>query len=94
MNLDGSCWILGIGVVLASSPDEALLRFHAFLDAERMRLLALYELSEYNADRVQDDPEKAYQLELAAVLVQTADQICYVYGRTSESLKNDGEYTA
>lgn len=88
INLDGSSWILGVGVLSAPTQEAALEKFHEFLKAEEMELIEIYETREYHSQDFNDESRRSNQIKNAARTVADDGESCYVYARTSEAMED------
>lgn len=84
MNMDGSTWLTGIGVLAAENKAAAMEAFKEYLSGKGMELLELYDHSEYRPDKFSDTSSKSAQVNNAVRLVLQDGMPCYVYARTSE----------
>ncbi|PUA26683.1 MAG: hypothetical protein B0W54_23385 [Cellvibrio sp. 79] len=87
MNLDGSSWILGVCVLSAANEAHALEKFNEFLKRDKMKLIEIYDLQKHSIDNFKDNSNRSSQINNAARMVREDGKACYVYARTSESMR-------
>lgn len=86
MNLDGSAFILGVGVVPASNMKEALIRFDAYLSSNKMELIELWKCEQWEPKNFTGAKEDDEQINLAASKALESNLIHYTCGVSSEAL--------
>ncbi|HVL01398.1 MAG TPA: hypothetical protein VM553_16390 [Dongiaceae bacterium] len=86
MNLDGSTYMLGVGVVPAASLREAMDLFDAYLVKQKMELLDLWKCEKWSPENFADSTLESKQINAAASKALEAGNIHYTCGISSEAL--------
>lgn len=91
LNIDGSEWIQGVCVLGAESQEEAEAKFSNYLYDNQMDLIDVYEFLPYKSEDYMDDSDLTKQINHAVGRVRSDGVECYIYARTSETVKSDEE---
>lgn len=86
MNLDGSTYMLGVGVVPAASLREALDLFDAYLAKQKMESLELSKCEKWSPESFTDGSQESRQINAAAGKALETGAIHYTCGISSEAL--------
>lgn len=84
-NFDGSEFIKGLGVVPATSPDEALSLFKQYLENQKLGLLDTSRPTQYDPNNFKDGTEDSREIKELATKALEKDQIGYACGFTYDS---------
>jgi hypothetical protein len=87
LNMDGSEWILGICVLHAGNQQQALQELSRYLQENEMDLIETYQIAQYQPEEYADHSDRSEQINYAARRVLQDGETCYVYARTSETIK-------
>ena len=94
LNFDGSEFIVGIGVVLATSIKEALEKFDAHLAEQGMSVIEISKCEKFDPVNFVDNSKENARIKEVIPDVLEKDKIFYVNGISSEALlskvRNDG----
>lgn len=86
MNFDGSEFMVGIGVVLATDIKEALEKFDTYLAEQKMSVIEVSKCEKYDPDNfVSNTEENKFINEVISDVLEN-DKIFYVNGTSSEAL--------
>lgn len=85
-NLDGSTFMLGVGVVPASSMKEAIEKFDVYLATQKMQIMELWKCEQWNPKNFPGDSLENRQINGAAEKALENDKIHYTCGISSEAL--------
>lgn len=86
MNLDGSTFMLGVGVVPAPSMKEALALFDIYLRNNKMELLQLWKCEQWSQNKFTSESLTDRQINRAADEALENNVIYYACGVSSEAL--------
>ena len=87
LNMDGSEWILGVCVLRAENQDQAMEKLGLYLQENALGLQEVYEIVQYRPENYLDNSARSDQVNYAARRVMADGETCYVYARTSETIK-------
>ena len=94
MNFDGSAFMVGIGVVLATSIKEALEKFDTYLAGQKMSVIEVSKCEKFDPGNFVEDTKENASIKDVIPDVLERDEIFYVNGISSEALlsevRNDG----
>ncbi|MGM8225192.1 hypothetical protein ACSV5M_01325 [Cellvibrio sp. ARAG 10.3] len=85
-NLDGSTFMLGVGVVPASNMREALTKFDSYLESRKMEIMELWKCEQWDPKNFIGDSLENRQINAAAGKALESDRIHYTCGISSEAL--------
>ena len=91
MNLDGSTFMRGVGVVPASTMKEALALFDAYLHDKEMGLLELWKCEQWDPKAHNSGSMEDEQINHAASKALETNLIHYTCGISSEALDCEGD---
>lgn len=86
MNLDGSDYMLGIGVVPATNMKEAITLFEAYLKTQNMELMELTKCEQFSVGNFDSQTLEDREIREAASESLETNKIYYVCGVSSEAL--------
>ena len=86
MNLDGSTYMLGMGVVPAASMREAMDLFDVYLAKQKMEMLELWKCEKWSPENFSDHTSASKQISAAASNALATESIHYTCGISSEAL--------
>ena len=86
MNLDGSEFMMGIGVVAATNMNEALERFDQYLSDQHMAMLETTKCEQYDPKNFRESTLQNRQITDAASRALDSGGIYYACGISSEAL--------
>jgi len=86
MNLDGSVFMQGIGVVPAASMQDAINLFNVYLASQKMELQELWKCEQWNPADFTDATPESRQINAAASKALESNIIHYTCGISSEAL--------
>lgn len=89
MNLDGSEYMVGIGVVPATNMQEALQLFEMYLKKQDMAVFELWKCEQYFPENFIEPSQKNRDLNEVAKEALDTNQIFYACGISSEALDDD-----
>ncbi len=89
MNLDGSTYMVGIGVVPASDMKQALSRFDEYLADNKMAILELEKCEQWDSANFAGNSFEERQINGAAGRALETGKIHYTLGESSESIECD-----
>ncbi len=85
-NLDGSTFMLGVGVVPASDVREAMDKFDAYLAKQKMEIMDLWKCEKWDPKHFKEDSLENRQINGAAERALENNHIHYTCGISSEAL--------
>jgi hypothetical protein len=85
-NLDGSEFMLGIGVVPAANMKEAIEKFDSYLANQKMKIMELWKCEQWNPKNFIEDSLQNRQINAAAEKALESGKIHYTCGISSEAL--------
>lgn len=85
-NLDGSTFMLGVGVVPASGMKEAIEKFDAYLAKQKMEIMELWKCEKWDPRNFVGDSLESRQINGAAEKALESSNIHYTCGVSSEAL--------
>lgn len=88
LNLDGSEWILGVCVLSADTKEQAIAKLGQYFKENDLTLQEVYEAAQYRPEDYTDESPRSEQINYAARKVLADGESCYVYARTSETIKS------
>ncbi|HTF96681.1 MAG TPA: hypothetical protein VL995_11155 [Cellvibrio sp.] len=91
MNMDGSEYIVGIGVVPATNMQEALQLFDAYLKKQDMAVLEAWKCEQYFPKNFSEISQKNSDINEVAQEALESNKISYVCGISSEALDCEEE---
>ena len=86
MNLDGSEYMVGIGVVRAINMQEALQLFDVYLQKQDMAVLEAWKCEQYFPKNFAEASQKNSEINEVAQEALETNKISYVFGISSEAL--------
>lgn len=89
MNLDGSEYMTGIGVVPATDMQEALRLFDMYLQTQGMVLLEVWKRERYLPEDFSNPSQANQEINESAIEALKNNNIAYVLGISSEALRCD-----
>lgn len=91
MNLDGSIFMQGVGVVPSSSMKEAMVEFENYLAKQKMELMELWKCEQWEPSNFNDNSPDSKMICAAAEKALESGVIHYTLGISSEALDCEGE---
>lgn len=91
MNLDGSEYMVGIGVVPATNMQEALQLFETYLKKQDMTVLELWKCEQYLPKNFTEASQKNSDINEVAKEALDTNKIFYACGISSEALDCEEE---
>lgn len=85
MNLDGSIYMVGIGVVPATNMQEALQLFNVYLEKQNMAVLDLWKCEQYFPKNFTEPSQQNRELNEVASEALDTNKIFYACGISSEA---------
>lgn len=79
-NLDGSTFMLGVGVVPASTMKEAIEKFDVYLASQKMEILELWKCEQWNLKNFSESSLEHRQINGAAERALETNKIHYTCG--------------
>lgn len=89
-NLDGSTFMLGVGVVPAKNMKEAIEKFDAYLASQKMEVMELWKCEQWDPKKFAENSQENRQINGAAEKALANNQIHYTCGISSEALDCEG----
>lgn len=86
MNLDGSEYMVGVGVVPAGTMKESLKVFDEYLDDQKMSIIDLWKCEKYRKDQHQDQSQDNREISELTLQALENDNVYYACGISSEAL--------
>lgn len=86
MNLDGSDFMSGVGVVPATSMKQALSHFDQYLSDNKMAIVDITKCERWNQDHFTDGSIEHNMILNAVKNALASNSIHYTFGESSESL--------
>lgn len=92
MNLDGSDYMVGVGVVPATNMQEAIQLFETHLKKQDMAVLELWKCEQYHPKGFTEPTQKNREINEVAKEALDNNKIFYACGISSEALDCEGDY--
>lgn len=86
MNMDGSTFMVGIGVVPAADMKQALELFNKYLHAQNMQVLELWKCEQYLPENFVEPTQDNREIKEVATQALETGEIFYACGISSEAL--------
>ena len=89
MNMDGSEYMVGVGVVPATDVKSAISKFEGYLAENKMTVLELRKCEQWDPENFTDGTFESKQINASAGSALEECAIYYALGESSESLEFD-----
>lgn len=86
LNMDGSDYMIGVGVVPASGMEEAIQLFKEYLRKQQMEVLELQKCEQYDPRKFVEPTQDNNEIKEVATEALETGQIFYVGGVSSQAL--------
>lgn len=86
MNMDGSTFMVGIGVVPATDMKQALELFDQYLQRQQMQIIEVWKCEQYSPEKFSESTQDNREIKEVAAQALETGEIFYACGISSEAL--------